>query len=125
MKLGEAIVAFKANASTAALLNGFKASEVLSTLDNPTSDFTMPRGVTMVLFVNVSEPANVANLPVAGKVTFVLASAVNVVLKAPEVTKFPPKVIVLSRLLTPVPPFLPKTTPVTFAAFPPEIALAT
>ena len=127
MKLGEAIVAFKANAATAASLNGFKASEVLSTLDNPTSAFTIPVGVLItglvkVLFVKVSAPANVANVPEAGSVTFVAAEVVNTVLNPPAVSKFPANVIVLPVLSTPVPPFAPRTTPVTLAAFPPEIA---
>jgi len=60
----------------------------------------------IVLFVNVSEPARVANVPVVGRVTEVLAVAVKVVVYAPEVVKFPPSVIVLEPLLTPVPPYV-------------------
>jgi hypothetical protein len=44
-------------------------------------------------------------VPVVGRVTEVLAVAVSVVVKAPEVVKFPPSVIVLPVLATPVPPY--------------------
>ena len=40
------------------------------------------------------------------------AVAVNVVLNAPEVVKLPPNVIVFEPLLTPVPPYVPATIPV-------------
>ena len=79
MKLGDSIVDFKANAEIAASLNGFKASEVLSTFDKPTSDFTIPVGVLItglvkVLFVNVSVPANVAIVALlSGKVNVLTA----------------------------------------------------
>jgi len=56
-------------------------------------------------------PVNVANVPVTGKVTAVLAVVVNAVLKAPEVVKLPPKVIVLPVLATPVPQLAPTRTP--------------
>ena len=58
-------------------------------------------GDTIVLFVNVSVPANVARVPVVGKVIFVAPVLVNVVLKLPAVVKslavkiLPPNVIVL------------------------------
>jgi hypothetical protein len=61
-------------------------------------------GLVNVLFVNVSVPAHVAKVPVVGSVTVVVPVEVRVVGKAPEVTKFPPKVIVLEPLFTPVPP---------------------
>ena len=64
-------------------------------------------GLVNVLLVKFSEPANVANVPVKGKVTFVVPVVVNVVAKAPEVVRLPPKVIVLPELLTPVPPYCP------------------
>ena len=70
-------------------------------------------GDTIVLFVKVSVPANVAIVPVVGKVTLVVPILVNVVLKLPAVVKsfavniLPPKVIVLFPLLTPVPPYVP------------------
>ena len=70
-------------------------------------------GDTIVLFDNVSFPAKVAIVPVVGKVTVVGAVLTNVVLKLPEVVNalavviFPPKVIVLPVLLTPVPPNSP------------------
>jgi len=41
-------------------------------------------GAVKVLFVNVSAPANVANVPVVGKVTLVAAVETIVVLNAPE-----------------------------------------
>jgi hypothetical protein len=68
-------------------------------------------GLVNVLLVNVSVPANVANVPDAGKVTAVFAVVVNSVLKAPEVVKLPPKVIVFPVLSTPVPPLAPTKTP--------------
>ena len=67
-------------------------------------------GDTIVLFVKVSVPVKVAIVPVVGKVIFVTPVLINVVLKLPEVVKslavkiFPPKVIVLFPLFTPVPP---------------------
>ena len=67
-------------------------------------------GDTIVLKVKVSVPANVASVPVVGKVTFVSPKLVKVVLKVPAVVNalavliFPPKVIVLPVLTTPVPP---------------------
>ena len=68
---------------------------------------------TIVLFVKVSVPANVAIVPVVGKVIFVAPVLVKVVLKLPAVVKslavkiLPPKVIVLLPLFTPVPPKVP------------------
>ena len=67
-------------------------------------------GETIVLLVKVSVPANVAIVPVVGKVIFVEPVLVKVVLKLPAVVKsfavkiLPPKVIVLLPLFTPVPP---------------------
>jgi len=46
-------------------------------------------GAVNVLFDSVSEPANVANVPVVGKVTLVAAVEVNVVAKAPDCVKLP------------------------------------
>lgn len=43
-------------------------------------------------------------VPDIGSVTLVLAVTVKVVVKAPEVVRFPPKVIVLPVFATPVPP---------------------
>ena len=59
----------------------------------------------IVLLVNVSEPANVANVPVVGNVTLVVAVEVKVVANAPLVVKLPPSVIVLPLLFIPVPPY--------------------
>lgn len=59
--------------------------------------------------VKVSEPARVANVPVVGNVTEVLAVDTRVVVKAPEVVRFPPMVIVFPVLATPVPPYWPVT----------------
>ena len=66
--------------------------------------------VDNVLLVKVSDPANVAKVPVVGNVTEVLAVDARVVVKAPEVVRFPPIVIVLPVLATPVPPYCPVTT---------------
>jgi hypothetical protein len=44
-------------------------------------------GVVNVLFVNVSVPANVANVPVVGNVILVAAVLVNVEAKPPDITK--------------------------------------
>jgi hypothetical protein len=62
-------------------------------------------GRVRVLLVKVSEPANVAKVPVVGNVTEVVAVAVSVVANAPEVVKLPPNVIVLPVFATPVPPY--------------------
>lgn len=43
-------------------------------------------------------------VPEVGKVTLVVPETVRVVEKAPEIVKFPPIVMVLDPLLTPVPP---------------------
>ena len=51
--------------------------------------------------------AVVANVPLVGKVTFVVPVVVSVVANAPEVVRLPPSVIVLVPLLTPVPPCVP------------------
>lgn len=59
----------------------------------------------IVLFVSVSALAKVANVPEVGSVTEVVALAVNVTANAPLVVKFPPRVIVLPLLATPVPPY--------------------
>ena len=53
----------------------------------------------MVLFVNVSVPASVANVPVVGKVTFVVPVSVRVYAKLPE-----PVTVIAALLATPVPP---------------------
>ena len=71
-----------------------------------TPEVGVPRsGAMKVLFVNVSVPAKVANVPEVGSVIVVAAVLVNVVAKAPEVVRFPPNVIVLPVFATPVPPF--------------------
>jgi len=81
------------------------------------TDVGVPKiGLVNVLFVKVSVPARVANVPVVGSVTFVKAVVVKVVAKAPEVVKLPavdklpPKVIVFPVLATPVPPYWPVMT---------------
>ena len=67
-------------------------------------------GLLIVLFVSVSLPSNVDNVPVVGNVTLVAAVTVNVVAKFPlvvnelAVVRLPPRVIVLVPLFTPVPP---------------------
>ena len=62
----------------------------------------------MVLFVNVSVPANVANVPVVGNVTFVAAVKVRVYAKLPE-----PVTVIAALLATPVPPLAAGNIPVT------------
>ena len=73
-------------------------------IDGAVSKYAVIDGLVKVLLVNVSDPANVANVPVVGKVTEVFAVAVNVVVNAPEVVNDPPNVMVFDPLLTPVPP---------------------
>jgi hypothetical protein len=58
-----------------------------------------------------TEPPTVAKVPDVGKVTFVSAVIVNVVAKAPDVVRLPPKVIVFPVLATPVPPLAPSNVP--------------
>ena len=70
-------------------------------------------GLVRVLLVRVSAPANVDNVPVVGKVMAVVAVAVRVVAKAPDVVRLPPSVIVLLVFATPVPPLAPGSIPVT------------
>jgi hypothetical protein len=73
------------------------------------------------LFVRVSVPARVDNVPAVGSVKLVLPVAVRLTEKAPEVVKdpavdiLPPSVVVKEPLLTPVPPLAgfkmpPRTT---------------
>jgi hypothetical protein len=65
-------------------------------------------GLVKVLFVKVSLPARVANVPVVGSVIAVVPDTLNVVPKAPEI------VSVLAELFaTPVPPFAALNVPVT------------
>lgn len=66
----------------------------------------------IVLFVNVSVPERVDKMPEVGNVIFVAAVVVKIVLKLPEVLKFPASVIVLFPLFTPVPPYVGEITPV-------------
>ncbi len=54
----------------------------------------------------------VANVPDVGNVTDVAPVNVPVRSNAPEVVKFPPSVIVLPVLATPVPPRVPDNVPV-------------
>jgi hypothetical protein len=58
-----------------------------------------------VLLVNVSDPANVARVPVVGRVTEVFALVVKPRVCAPVCVKLPPMVIVFPELFTPVPPY--------------------
>ena len=60
--------------------------------------------LTKVLLVKISVPAKVANVPEVGRLIDVVPVVIIVVEKLPEVTKSPPKVMVLFPLLTPVPP---------------------
>ncbi len=67
-------------------------------------------GAVKVLLVRVSEPARVAKVPLAGRVTLEFdalaakATFATVVVKVPAVLIEPPKVIVFVPLFTPVPP---------------------
>jgi hypothetical protein len=74
--------------------------------------------VEVILFVVpdtlVTLPPTVANVPLVGKVTFVVFVIVKVLAKAPDVVKFPPKVRVLTPLLIPVPPFEGGNIPLKF-----------
>ena len=49
-------------------------------------------------------------VPLDGSVRLVLAPTVKVVVNAPDVVRFPPSVMVLPVLATPVPPYCPATT---------------
>ena len=62
--------------------------------------------------VTVPEP----NVPEVGKVMLVGPVVVNVKLLAPEVVRFPPRVIVLVPLFTPVPPLAADSVPVASVA---------
>ena len=67
---GDCKGAFKSNADNAASETGLFASEVLSTLDKPTSDLIIPVGVFIagdvrVLFVRVCVPVVVASMLVS------------------------------------------------------------
>jgi hypothetical protein len=70
----------------------------------------------IVLFVSVSALAKVDNVPEVGKVTEVMPVVVKVSAKFPAVVRllaveiFPPRVIVLPLLATPVPPYRPAIT---------------
>jgi hypothetical protein len=61
-------------------------------------------GVVNVLFVNVSVPANVANVPVIGNVIFVASVLVNVEVKPPAITS----AALFGIVNVPVPPFIVK-----------------
>ena len=63
-------------------------------------------GDTMVLLVNVSVPAKVAMVPVVGNIKLLAAVVVMVKSPIPLVIILLASVIVLSLLLTPVPPFV-------------------
>ena len=79
-------------------------------------------GPLIVLLVSVSLFESVAKVPETGRVTLVSAVTAKVVLNAPEVTRLPPKVMVLPVLATPVPPLAPfKMPPKTTA---PVVAVA-
>ena len=64
-------------------------------------------GLVSVLFVRVSVPANVANVPVVGKVTFVVPVRVLVYAKLPE-----PVTVIAALFDTPVPPLAAPRVPV-------------
>ena len=67
-------------------------------------------GLVSVLFVKVSTPESVANVPEVGKVTFVFPVVVNVKVFEPMVENAPPNVIVFDPLFTPVPPYVGEIT---------------
>ena len=79
-------------------------------------------------------PAKVLKVPVVGRIKSVVPvvfkvmseafdTVVPVVIKAPPVLIFPPNVIVFPILFIPVPPFAPKTIPVTLVAVPNKLAV--
>ena len=104
MLLDEAVILESTNAAVATSVL-VAASEGVAAVGLPVRD-----AFTSVLFVKVSVPANVAIVPVVGKVILVTPVLVKVVLKLPVVVKslavkiLPPKAIVLLPLFTPVPP---------------------
>ena len=93
-------------------------NETLVTVPLPAIDAHVPSprryvdadGVPVTAATAVTE---LKRLPETGKVTLVVAVDVRVVLNAPDVVRFPPNVIVLDPLLTPVPPLADGRIPVT------------
>ena len=88
----------------------------------------------IVLLVSGSLPDNVLSVPVVGKIKSVVPVVFKVMLEAFEtvvpvvvneapVLISPPNVIVFPVLSTPVPPFAPKTIPVTLVAVPSKLAV--
>jgi hypothetical protein len=67
-------------------------------------------GLVSVLFVNVSVPAKVLNVPVVGRVTPVAPETVKVVAKAPEIVR-----VLAALFATPVPPLAAGRAPLTSA----------
>ena len=64
-KLLLATSSLRFNAVWVAVLIGLFKSLVLSTFPRPTSPFTIPNGLIIVLLVNVSAPANVTGKTIA------------------------------------------------------------
>ena len=72
----------------------------------PVSSLITPANCADVVEANWLKFPVVASVPVVGNVTLVLAVVVKVNVCAPLCVKFPPSVIVLLPLLTPVPPYV-------------------
>ena len=71
----------------------------------------MERGIPVR---DAPDPVVANKVPEVGKVTAVVPVIVNVEANAPEVVRFPPRVMVFPELFTPVPPFTPASRPVIF-----------
>ena len=73
----------------------------------PVSSLITPASWALVVDANCCKPVPVtASVPLVGNVTFVLFVVVSVNVCAPLCVKFPPNVIVLLPLFTPVPPYV-------------------
>ena len=90
---------------TAAVVR-LEASVVFVNVDNPDAATVVPEKLdaVIVLLLNDSVPAKVAKVPVVGSVTLVAPVVVKPRVCAPVCVKLPPRVIVLTPLLMPVPP---------------------
>jgi hypothetical protein len=74
-----------------------------------TSPFQVPATIVPTVVILDKFPVEIT-VPEVGNVKDVKAVTVKVVANAPDVVRFPPRVIVLPELATPVPPYRPATT---------------